>query len=180
MPDESGGTLDVKQPDSFGDRDFDLYNVILDPVNDIFVDAHFVGKSVECQLMFLCIIKDLLIPLRDAVPFSFMESPQIFTLWHDMQSGLIGEKGDLNKKFGIIIKAAIFQVGDGDHGTIGCLMKTAKPVFFSLGGDQFHFLFKGGIPVYVYGDQTAFLFFHKADLGQIHGQQSIHILVMGT
>ena len=92
MPDESGGTLDVKQPDSFGDRDFDLYNVILDPVNDIFVDAHFVGKSVECQLMFFCIIKDFLIPLRDAVPFSFMESPQVFTRSEEHTSELQSQR----------------------------------------------------------------------------------------
>ena len=64
------GTFNVKQLDSFGDRDFNLHNIILNPVNDIFINAHFIGKSMEVQLMLSCKSKDFLIPLWNSVPRS--------------------------------------------------------------------------------------------------------------
>ena len=96
--------------DDFGlfiNGDFNLHNVIFNPVNDIFIDAHFIGKSMEVQVMLSCIIKNFLIPLWDAVPFPFIESPQVFSAGHDMQTGLIGKERDFNEKFGIIFKTAV-------------------------------------------------------------------------
>lgn len=37
-------------------RDFDLYDVILDPVNNCFIDPFFVRKAVRFQSMRVCII----------------------------------------------------------------------------------------------------------------------------
>ena len=130
--------------------------------------------------MFPCIGQDFPIPIGNAAPIPFMEGSQVFALRRDMQPGLVWEKRNLNKKPGVIVKAAVQQVSNGEHGAIGGLVETAKPVFLGLGGDQLHFLFKGGISVHVHSDQAAFLFFHNADLGQIHGQQGLHIPVMVT
>lgn len=124
------GTFNVKQLDSFGDRDFNLHNIILNPVNDIFINAHFIGKSMEVQLMLSCKSKDFLIPLWNSVPRPFMESPQVFSAGHDVQTGLIGKERDFNEKFGIIVKTAVQQAVNGDHGTIRGLMETPKLVFF--------------------------------------------------
>lgn len=48
--------------------------------------------------MFFCIIKNFLIPLWNAVPFPFVESPQIFPAGHDVQTSLIGKERDFNEK----------------------------------------------------------------------------------
>lgn len=67
------------------------------------------------------------VSFRNAVPLSFMKGSQVFPLWHDMQPGLVGEKRDLDKESGIIVKAAVLQVSNGDHGAIGSFMEAAKP-----------------------------------------------------
>lgn len=87
--------------------DFNLHNIILDSVNDIFIDAHLVGKSMKVQLMLFCKSENFLIPPWNTVPCPFMESPQIFPAGHDVKARLIGEERDFNEKFGIIVKAAI-------------------------------------------------------------------------
>lgn len=87
--------------------DFNLHNIILNPVNDIFINAHFIGKSMEVQFMLFCIIKNFLIPLWNSVPFPFMKSPQVFPTGYDMQTGLIWKERNFNEKFGIVVKAAI-------------------------------------------------------------------------
>ena len=57
------------------------------------------------------------------------------------------------------------MVGHGDHGAIGGFVEAAEPVLPGFCSNQLHFLFKGGIPVYVHSDQTVFLLFYYADLG---------------
>ena len=74
--------------------------------------------------MLFCKSENFLIPLWNAAPFPFMEGPQIFSVWHDMQAGLIGQERDFNEKPGIIVKAAIQQTANGDHGTIRGFMET--------------------------------------------------------
>ena len=53
------------------DRNLDLHDIILNPVNDGFVDAFFIGKTRELQLMLPGIGQDLLVAERKAVPASF-------------------------------------------------------------------------------------------------------------
>ena len=108
-------------------------------------------------------VKKLLISFRNPGPVPFVEGSQICSPGSDMQPGLVREKRDFNKKICIIVKIPIFQAGNRDHGTIRCLVKTAKLIFFRFGGDQFHFLFKGNIPVYIHRDQTAFFLFNNGD-----------------
>lgn len=57
------------------DRDFNLDDIILNPVNDIFIDAHFIGKPMGRQAMSPGIIKDFPVPFGDFIPIPFMESP---------------------------------------------------------------------------------------------------------
>ena len=64
---------------SSGNGDFDLYDVILNPVDDVFIDAHFIGKSVKCQTLFFCIVEDFHVSLWYFIPVSLVESPQIFS-----------------------------------------------------------------------------------------------------
>lgn len=122
---------------------FNLHNIIFHPVDDIFIDAHFVGKSVEYQIMLFGIIKYFLIPFRNPIPTSFMESPQIFSFRGIMKPGLIRKERDFNEKFGIIVKAAIQQAANGDDGAItglGYSVTAAVGVFvFSRKKSLLHF-----------------------------------------
>ena len=59
-------------------RDFNLHNVILDPVDNIFIDTCLIGKSMEGQMMFPGIAEDFPVPLRNAVPLPFMKSSDVF------------------------------------------------------------------------------------------------------
>ena len=89
FPEEGGRTPAVRCSCLSGNRDFNLYNVILNPVNDIFVDARFIRKSVKGQMMFPGIAEDFLISFRDTAPFPFMEGSQVCALWHDVQPSLV-------------------------------------------------------------------------------------------
>ena len=144
---------------------FNLHNIIFHSVDDIFIDAHFVGKSVEYQIMLFGIIKYFLIPFRNPIPTSFMESPQILSVRGVMKPGLIRKERDFNKKFGLIVIVALLQAGNGNHRTVGSFMKPAEMVFLRLGRNQFHLLFKGGILAYIHGDQAPHLLFNDADFG---------------
>ena len=42
-------------------------------------------------------------------------------------------------------------------------MEASKPVLFGFSGNQFHFLFKGGILVYIHSDQAVLFFFNDTD-----------------
>lgn len=39
----------------FGNRDFNLNDIILNLVNDIFIDAHFIRISMKSQFVLLCV-----------------------------------------------------------------------------------------------------------------------------
>ena len=162
----------------FGNRDFDLHNIVSDLVNDIFINAHFIGISMKLQAMFFGICKDFLIPFWDSIPCSFMECPQVFPARCEVQPGLVREKWDFDKEPGIIVKASALQAGNRDHGAIRCFMEAAEMVFFCLGGNEFYFLFKGSILIDVYSHQAAFLLFYYADAGQINGQKRFKIMAV--
>ena len=40
---------------NFGNRDFNLDDIILNFVNDIFIDAHFIRISMKGQIVLLCV-----------------------------------------------------------------------------------------------------------------------------
>lgn len=162
------------------DGNFNLDNIIFNPVNNILVDALFIGKFMKCQAMFFGVIKDLLIPFWHPAPVSSVEGPQIFSAGCDMHPGFTGEEGHFNKEPGVIVKIAALQAGNGNHGAVGSIMEAAQMVFFRFGCDQLHFLLKGDVFADLHCDQTARFPFYDADLGQIHGQQGIHILTVGT
>ena len=75
----------------------DLYNIIFDPVNDIFIDSFFIGKPRQGQVMRSGKGKDCLILKWDIVPVSFVETSDIVYARLNMQPGFLWEKRDLDK-----------------------------------------------------------------------------------
>ena len=59
----------------FINGDFNLYNIIFNPVNDIFIDAHFIRKVMEFQIVFPGKCENLFIPPGKFIPIPFMEGP---------------------------------------------------------------------------------------------------------
>lgn len=106
-------------PGLFSNRDFDLYNIIFHPVYYIFVDPHLVGKFMEFQIVFLCKGKNFFIPPGDQVPVPFVESSQVSTLGRYVQAAFIGQKRNLDKQLGIIVKESRHEA---DLGQIHVLM----------------------------------------------------------
>ena len=95
-----------------------------------------------------------------------------------MQSNLVCEQGNLYKQFGIIIKIASKEAGNGDHGAIGGMMQASEMVLFCFGRDKLNFVFKGSIFADIYCDEAAFFFLYYVDFGKIHCQQGRHILTV--
>ena len=54
-------------------RNFNLHNIILNPVNDRFIDSHFIGKSMRSQAVFFGKGKNLFISLGNGIPVPFVE-----------------------------------------------------------------------------------------------------------
>ena len=79
------------------DRNLNLHDIILNPVNDGFVDAFFIGKTRELQLMLPGIGQNLLIAERKAVPASFVKGSQIVSFGLHVQPLCSWKKGDFNK-----------------------------------------------------------------------------------
>lgn len=73
------------------DWDFNLYNIILDLVNDGFIDSFFVRKARQGKAMAFGIIKDCLIPHGNPFPAAFVERSQVKTFGLDVESAFAGE-----------------------------------------------------------------------------------------
>ena len=57
-------------------RNFNLHNVIFNPVNDIFIYAHLIGKSAECQVMFFCKCENFFVAFWHSVQVTAAVNPE--------------------------------------------------------------------------------------------------------
>lgn len=84
-------------------RDFNLYNVVFDPVNDILIDARLIGKFVECQAVCSGKSKNFFIPPGKSVKGSFVEGLQIASAGSRVKIRLAGQERSLDKESGILV-----------------------------------------------------------------------------
>ena len=157
------------------DRDFYLYNVVLDSVDDSFIDAHLIGESVERQIAVFRICEKRFVAPGDSGQVALVESSQVSAAGSQVQVLPVCEQGDLNEQFGIIVKIAADEAGDGDHGAIGGMVQASETVFFRFGRDELHFLFVGSVFADFHSDQAALFFLDYADFGEVHCQQGGHV-----
>lgn len=57
----------------FENRNFNLNNIIINSVNDIFIDSFFIGVARQCQSLFLRKVQHLLITQGESIPTAFVK-----------------------------------------------------------------------------------------------------------
>lgn len=96
--------------------------IIFNPVNDIFIYAHLIGKSAECQVMFFCKCENFFVVFWHSVQVTLVESSQISASGRHMQALLVCEQGYLYEQFGIIIEITVKKAGNRNHRAIGSVL----------------------------------------------------------
>lgn len=103
-------------------RDIDIISSMGIPVYAMQGNAHLIGKSVECQVVFFCECENFFVALVHSVQVTLVKSSQIFASGRQVQDLLVCEQGNLYEQSGIIIKITVKEAGNGDHRTIGSIL----------------------------------------------------------